>query len=81
MGWHRIAKDLDTEESWCDKDEPPSLWTRGGLEGVCVSVSGVCVHIPRSSLEAMAAKEIQRARMTRIESMTLEDVWHEVLGE
>lgn len=67
MSWHRVI-DLEIEEEPC----PPgaSLWTRGGLEGLEIHVSGKTIKIPRDTILELVGSEMASAEIVRIGQMT-----------
>ena len=73
MGWYRVC-DLPAEETISGPftppdDAEPSLWSRGGLQGVEVHHGDKCIKIPRKALLGLVCDEIRSEQVRQWEDM------------
>ena len=70
MGWHKIK---ELEHEFNDLEDPGSakagLWTRGGCEGVKVSLGNEWIDIPRQLLYELVGQELRDREISRLEGL------------
>ena len=79
MGWSSVTK-LEVEP-WNNNpgDHDPRLWTRGGLEGLAVTVGSSWIHIPRDAILGLVADEYRGRKIRELEGMTTSEIINRIL--
>ena len=71
MGWHKVQPLVADDNPF---DGPDGLWTRGGIDGVAVTVGGKWYAISRSVIEQLVAEDIRNQAVSRWESKDDDEV-------
>lgn len=73
MGSYRVAN-LCTEP-----EKLASLWTRGGLEGVCIYVDNTRIDLPRELILSLVACEYRNKVVSAFEQMSDEEIIERIM--
>lgn len=77
MGWDQVAE-LEVEKHQPADDGKPRLYSRGGLNGVVVTVEDKWIPIPRKVLFELVAQEYLNQEITRLECLEVEGILAEM---